>query len=205
MEEKTPHSNLESCKEVESGIEKYHVERSKPTLKNFLLDIYYAIRRDILDIPYYIRFVKWSYQRVRYGVSDRDTWSFYNYTSEVLVRGLKNLREINHGLPCDLLYDNTGKQICSEEDAVRKWNEILDNIVYTFEICERVNGNFDEEICIPRDEQDRKFLLEWSDKCNKFNQKCRSDLRIRVLTKEEVDKFNRGWELFREHFFSLWD
>ena len=54
------------------------------------------------------------YERLRYGVSHRDVWSFDHYLSDVICRGIEQLRE-GYGYPAHL-------------DSFEQWVEILDEM-----------------------------------------------------------------------------
>ena len=164
-------------------LEAHIAERDKPTIKNFILDTYYFWRRHVLNIPYYMRHIRWFYQRARYGVSAKDVWSFDFYLSGVIVRGLQRLRDDKFGHPGDL----------TEES----WDAIMDTMIYTFTIARDVQGDVD--ILIPQNDEERTRLENFlNDPTNKYRDK------YRLLSKEEVDKYNLGWKYFREYFFSLW-
>lgn len=46
----------------------------------------------VLSLPRLcVREVKYAYQRVRYGVSDRDTWSLDAYVGKVIARGMQHM------------------------------------------------------------------------------------------------------------------
>ena len=61
--------------------------------------IYYRIRRQLIDIKYWPKEVKWCWQRITRGWSDRDTWSFDYYLSKVIGEGVKRLSEKSAGWP----------------------------------------------------------------------------------------------------------
>jgi hypothetical protein len=42
---------------------------------------------------------KYAYQRVRYGLSDRDTWNLNSHMALIMARGLRHLETRGHGFP----------------------------------------------------------------------------------------------------------
>lgn len=156
-----------------------------------LIDMYYWVYRHITDLPYYFKHVRWSYQRVRYGICSKDTWGLDYHIANVMVRALLHLKENQHGIPASMLYNKSGKQVYSDEEAIERWNDILDNIIVTFDIVRQVHDN---DLLIPESEEHR---LELEYKCG-FGS-------YRILTMEETKVFHRGFDLFKEYYFSLWD
>ena len=171
-----------------------------PTVWTCLVDRYYGIRRFFISIWEFPEEVKFAYQRVRYGISERDTWGLYDYIAAVMARGTDQLHTNRHGMPTDILYDEYGVRKLSDDEGDKLWGSILENIHYTFDIASHVNGEAGWDILIPRNEEDRVKLLEFTAKM-----KQEHGYDYRVLTMDEVSKFNKGFDLFKEHFFSLSD
>ena len=90
--------------------------------------------------------------------------------------------------------DKAGKQICSDKEAEQLWLDILDNIHWTF-VTAKEAINF--TTLIPLDKEQRKRDVEFANEHLEDNWK--------ILTTEEVDRFYKGFDLFKTHFFSLWD
>lgn len=63
---------------------------------------YFLSRYSWSDIPYWIRHFKWWYQRLHYGVSDRDCWSLDCHLARVIIKGCDTLinRGIGHPTSC---------------------------------------------------------------------------------------------------------
>lgn len=128
---------------------------------------------------------RWDKQRIKRGFSDRDLWSFDYYLSVVISNGLKRLKKIQNGYPHDL--------------TPKKWDKILDTIIYSFDIAKKF---IDSDIHLYETDPDkrkefRQFLIDFK----KDRPKC----KIRMITKREYEKYLKGWELFKEYFFYLWD
>ena len=50
----------------------------------------------INPFTHYGRRIKWAWQRVRYGVSDRDAWSLFNHLEGVLAIGIQTMVDNSH-------------------------------------------------------------------------------------------------------------
>ena len=189
----SPADNFYSTEEMD----KFFEERSKPTFKNFCLDVRAWCYRTIDNIKYFPKDIKHAYQRVRYGISDQDVWSLHWHLSNVIIRGVKHLQKYKMGFPTSFSHNNEGVQICSDEEAIKKWNEVLSDIQYTFEIAQLYSNM---EVLMPETEADRVRDQEFVDGLKK-----RRDIDTRVLSVEEIARFKKGFALFQEYFFSLWD
>jgi hypothetical protein len=83
----------------------------------------YGIWRWLSDRP---RKIKSFFQRGRRGWADEDTWDFDNYLAQVIAEGITHLKSYQHILP-------TYKPgLESEQDAQKRWNDILNQIVVAF-------------------------------------------------------------------------
>jgi len=132
---------------------------------------------------------KWFIQRGIRGYSDRDLWGFNYYLSEMIPKGLKHLKRIQHILP-------TWKPNEKEEIAKKRWHGIMDDMIYTFETAEKIAC--DHYIYCPSKSYN-----------NKVYTKLRKDLGgvdfTTIMTLEECKRYEQGWKYFQKHFFSLWD
>jgi hypothetical protein len=62
-------------------------------------------------------------QRIERGWDDSDTWSLDHKIAEFVLPRLKRFKELNNGYPCR-----------EENMTFELWNDILDSIIYSFEI-----------------------------------------------------------------------
>lgn len=144
----------------------------------------YKIRNFIDNIPLNIvSFI----QRGRRGWSSRDTWSFCYYLADVISEGLKHLKKYNHGHPGDI----------TEEG----WNKVLDHIIKTFETVKYIDDGI--YYYIPSEEFTEEKFQNNKEICATHNQ--RWDGNDKVMTLEESIEFEKGFDLFKKYFFSLWD
>jgi hypothetical protein len=162
-----------------------------------LRDLYYWIRRFDIRDPY--RELKYFIQRGCKGYSYRDSWCPHDFIAEILPKMLINVRDHHMGVPGLIAakYQNIDPSGFIDfgddgmDKADKEWIEILNSIIYTFEIAHRITNNETED----------KELMLYSDEGLSEN----SQKYWRMLSKEETDKFYRGFDLFKEHFFQLYD
>ena len=154
--------------------------------------------------------IKATYQRLRYGVCDRDCWSLPNTFSEYILRHLKHFKKMNrYGVPSRLCGDMDNIQGLMDRDYTelgsKRWEQILDEIIWAFEyMCDedKFNPMPDELLCsnrkpgqdicnwIGREKSDREKML-WNDYFSKS---------------EELNKRKqKGLLLFAEYYDDLWD
>ena len=75
----------------------------------------------IADKIYNIRkFFLYRYQKIFRGFGDNELWNFDITIAKYMVPRLKRFKQLQHGYPANL----------KEEE----WNEILDQIIYSFEL-----------------------------------------------------------------------
>jgi hypothetical protein len=103
-------------------------ERKRSKLMRFYLTTKYKIK-EMLDIRYQLRKIKWFIQRGRRGYSDSDVWNLFSYLLEVLVPALEDLQRIKHGCP-------TVNENEDVEDAFKRWTEELQVMIDGFKAAQ---------------------------------------------------------------------
>lgn len=124
--------------------------------------------------------LKYFITRGKRGFSERDLWSAHDYLCDIIpqmVRSYKN----GYGCPQEF-YDK--KNVNKE---CQKWNDTLEEIAQGFEAAKEIT--------------DCHFYFDWKNNkkigyIHDYNPK---------KNKELTKKYERGQELFKKHFFSLWD
>lgn len=136
-------------------------------------------------------------QRGKRGWADRDTWGFDYHLAKIITEGVIYLRKIKHGAPGDLFYSGR-----SDEEGFAEWDEILVNIIHTFETAQKIIDH--DWFYIP--------TKEWRDDRYKSHVKLAQSFNeqrlakdAHAMTKEECEKYERGFHLFQKYFFNLWD
>ena len=125
--------------------------------------------------------IKYFIQRGRKGYSEKDTWDFHSYLSEIIPSAIRQYREKGTGCPSGL-WDKEAKN-----DECHRWHEVLEEIAQGFEAAEEINNSFG---CRYKKElKDGAFTYEYDKK------------RAKLLT----EKYNRGMDLFKKYFLNLWD
>lgn len=133
---------------------------------------------------YNIRHIKWWFQRMFYGVSDRDVWGLDNYLSRVIARGTKKLLANACGHP------TTVKDL-------DEWKAILADIQWAYNVNVLMA---DAIVYAPSTPEEREFEM-----CSALDLFEKYGFRTYILTPEEVARYERGQKLFAQHFYSLWD
>jgi hypothetical protein len=160
-------------------------------------NFYYWARAKIKDIRYYPREVKWFFQRAKRGYADSDVWGFDYYLTKVILGGLKRLRKDKCGCPLVLPYDpNVHPDDIDWDENQKRWDEILDTMIYTFETADKILNDDPAWWFIPSAE----FTEEEYNKRKKQFGKV-----IYVMTLDEVIKYEEGWKNFQKYYFNLWD
>jgi len=170
------------------------LDKKEVWYKRVLLHIKWKVEY-FFDIPRDVyRFFKRGLQRWARGWSDEDVWGCDFYLSTIIPAMLKRLKETKQGVPCIV-----GKMETDEEmaEAERKWNEILDSIIDTFETSKKIADN------------ELAYFEEWSqEECDKFNKiwtDWKHEPKPRAMTKEECRQYETGWSNLKKFYFSLWD
>lgn len=127
------------------------------------------------------REIKYAYQRLKRGYSDRDLWDFDSYLCEMVPMAVRNLAKNSMGCPGDL-WDKDAKN-----NECHKWSEILEEIAQGFEAADQIKS--------------MRRYCKWL--------KTPEGLYEHELEKEKdkqlTIKYERGMELFAKYFMNLWD
>jgi predicted secreted protein len=112
-------------------------------------NVYYVLFHPWVVIEYWIRHIKYAWQRVFNKYDERVTWSIDWYLTEMLPKWIRELKQNNHGVPMSMFdgMEHDENYNYSEEDgeiATKKWDNILDNIIEGFEAGRKIQ-EFDED------------------------------------------------------------
>lgn len=105
-----------------------------------------------------------------------DTWSMDYTLAKIVLPMLKQLKETKHGVPSDFICDKNGEEI-PFEDAERKWNNALDQMIWSFEEILKDDA---DEVFFTNDKFDKEGYMKYQ------------------------RKVQRGLDLFGRHFRNLW-
>ena len=137
------------------------------------------------------------FQRGQRGYADEDIWGFDYYLTRVILGGLKQLKKNKCGCPCVLPYDpNVHPNDVDWDKNQKAWDEILDTMIYAFEVSDKILNDDPAWYCIPSAE----FTEE---EYNKKKEQFKNVLY--VMTLEEIKKYELGWKNFQTYYFNLWD
>jgi hypothetical protein len=147
--------------------------------------------------------IRWNFLRFKSyfirgkkGWAPMDTWSFDYYLSPIIRDALTHLKKNNHGYPGSL-------------DNQEEWEVILEKIIWTFDACEKIQKS--DWYMLPRE----NYIMSNGKLYYKDNteyeelRKNYEEIAVKynnhVMTDEELLKYEEGWRLFKEYYFSLWD
>ncbi len=187
-------------------------EKKHPIL-DFFQSFKYEVNRKY-EVPgdFYYN-VKYFIQRGKKGYSKRDVWGFDYYLSDIIVKGLKDLKEMAHGCPCGEMVGVQSIDI-EDEDSQQmiEWKKTLDKIIWTFEVSKKIQ---DHNWILVNDEKDRIELKKYERRLNtktKYKYDLFGDLlknvkstKYHLMSKTEMQRYRMGWELFQKYYFDLWD
>jgi hypothetical protein len=119
-----------------------------------------------------------------------DTWNADHTMALIILPMLRQLKEVNHGIPfvheSDLPKHLKGTDTDIEKDdelKKRKWNYIMDEMIWAFEQ-------------IVDNDSDDRFFYDATGKTKTFDAKG---------YKEHQKRIDRGTRLFGKYFRALWD
>lgn len=172
---------------------------------DFLQSFYYECGRKWEMPGDFIDNVKYFIQRGKKGYSRRDVWGFYYYLTHVMIDGLKDLQSMVHGCPGGI-GNSMAIDIDEESEGTKEWKRIIGEIIWTFEAIKKVE---DHDWVMVTDEEKRKEFEEYVDRLNApDNEPLFPDLpphEWHLMTKEEMERYHKGWEYFKEYFMYLGD
>ena len=177
-----------------TNVDKFFTELDKKRKAHpiyyFFHDLYYRVKRFIDDIPLNIRsFI----QRGKRGYSDRDTWNFHYFLSDIIYKGVEDLKKQGYTLP-------TWKEGKSDLQAENEWDCILNAIIHTFRTAKEIsNGDL---LYTSSKEFDYKKYEEMKRGYEKDKDFPKG---FRPMNLEEAEEFEKGFRLFAEWFFALDD
>jgi len=160
-----------------------HLKKLEEEIRNHPVRTFFRRWRfKLINLPSDIKLnIKTFIQRGKRGYGDSDLWDFFDYLSDVISNGIKDLKEIQSILP-------TWKDSESEEVAQKRWDSILNKIIKTFKIAKKIS---------------REGFLYHERK--DIREKMRKVSKARVISEKEWKEYQEGWKLLQKHFFSLWD
>lgn len=123
--------------------------------------------------------LKYFMERGRNGFSTQDTWNFQDYLCTIIPKAIRTLKS-GQGCP-GKLYDST-----ATNNECHKWDTILEEIATGFEAGLKIS-----QTGCHKTTKNEEGLYTWEYDTE----------HAKILTK----KFERGMDLFKTHFFDLWD
>jgi hypothetical protein len=193
--------------EVEADIDA--TEQLEKNRKNGLFGLiwklYYGLR-ELYYIVFYrfspsyeVKKLYWFFQRGFRGWASCDTWSFSGYIARVIKGGIKYLRDKKQGIPAEFFPEGmTHPEV--EKVAEERWTVVLDEIIWSFDMADRVN-NSDVHMYIESWTEEKNIEMANSLKELAHKKGYEPD---HYMTKAEYERMQNGFQLFIKHFWSLW-
>lgn len=105
------------------------------------MNIYYPFYRFIETIKNIPRSLKFIYQKLRFGFTDKETWNLDYCIAKYTLPRLKRFKKVCNGVPCLEEFDNL-----TIDEKVKEWNKMLDKIIYAMESVKSNYTGLDDDI-----------------------------------------------------------
>jgi hypothetical protein len=163
-----------------------------------LQKIYYNIEsfiRNVIDFPRDLCYnIKYAYQRVTRGWSDRDVWSIDIHLANIIPEMLRHLKKTKYGYPSTFLKNFLKNPNCydDEDEAIKKWDEVLDTVAYTFDTYKLILAG---DLIIAKTKKQKKNAQVF---CNRLSMSI--GYTCNLMTDEEIKRYELGWKYFNKYF-----
>jgi len=155
--------------------------RTRSKLEKFKIRIKVMLR-NIFDIKYHMRRIKYFCQRGKRGWADCDWWGMDYYLVSIILPMLKELKAKTHGYPG-----------CKGAKTPEEWDKKLDEMIEAFEAADRIlEDDYYKEVSGDSLEAIRNASHE---EIKKWGELCEADCKI----------FKKKVKVFIKFFFALWD
>ena len=188
----------------------------------------------IAKIKYFIKCMRWSWQRIIRGYADCDKWNMYQYLQNLIPDMLQDLRDNRYGSPGFLgeNYENEDG-ILVNDTCHEEWNKILDRMIFLWR-------ESNENTCTkknPYEEEHSKAYEEFTEKYGFFGEKLQTAEELEANCKrggggtvhfmdelpeykeisdmymaesKKLDEYRSAskdgaMDMLKEYFFCLWD
>lgn len=137
------------------------------------------------------------WQRGTRGWADCDCWSLDAHLCEVLVGALDHLSRSKHGIPSNLLLEDSDE---GHAAAQAVWEQTVKEMIEGFQAgSDIITDNGAEEFFGPGPEKDES-IEDFLKRPSEFDSEGYQNWGA---AKQAV--FDRGMKLFHKHYFNLWD
>lgn len=158
----------------------------------------HGIKNKIRDLKYIPYNIKCFWYRGRRGWSTRDVWGLDSYLAEVISNSVKNLRDNLISYPIiEGYYDYETMSDKPGIDASKAWEDILDEIIWTFDTARKIADTWTYLGTKNWNEKNYNTSKEISDRF--------SEIDSHTMTYDECVRYEKGWKLFQEYFHGLWN
>jgi hypothetical protein len=150
---------------------------------------WWAVYRFFTNRPWR-KYIVHPWQRVTRGYDDTAHWSIDYHFVKVMLPAIKDLRKHTHGAPSTFVdFDATEEE---QEAGWQAWLSTLDEMIEGFELINKIHdcGIFDTDY-------EEHIKDSGNEKLKKLY-----DEKWTIVNKEKHD---RAFDLFKEHFYAMWD
>ena len=125
------------------------------------------------------RTIKKFIQRGRRGWADEDIWAFDSYLCDVVIGGLKHLKNNLYGCPSEF-YDQDAKN-----NECHRWEEAIETMIQGFEAAKHLEG----------------YYFKWEIQPDGHYKHVVDQMSV----DNQIKKREEGLALFVKYFSNLWD
>lgn len=155
-------------------------------------------------IKWFIRSLKWGWQRATKGYCDCDLWDLDHFYSWLFVNSLRDFKKNLHGAPQRFYDPGADNEIARWEDYIEEmaqhfWNSIEDNVEnpYLEDYCSK------NPLEIEKDEE--LYHIKKNDDVRAIEAKDRWMNKEIELCEWRKEEFSKAMEMLEEVFSDLWD
>lgn len=144
------------------------------------------------------------WQNIYRGWNDSDCWNMQITIADFVLPRLKRFKETVHGYPANIIESD------DYEEGMRQWKEIIDKMIYSFEVVSKDYDNIDLKDAggklefVPIKDSDN-CSLEYIGTPEQIQQHEIDMKEYIAARKAEHIKVQVGLELFAKHYEDLWD
>ena len=141
--------------------------------------------------------IKHSHQRITKGFADCDTFNIGTYLSQLIPAMLKDFKENKHSYP--VFYKEDGETMLPEEESCKKWNEILDRMIFLW-------NELDNELCSKKNPYEEEFMKAFMNEVPEYKEIHDKYMKEQKKIEEyQVQCKDEAFDLMKQYFYDLWD
>lgn len=197
-----PKKELYSLDEVKSRLNTYIEWCEKHPILHFFDSLHSRLHFLPSDIRHQVRLFIDFFRRGKRGFGNTDTWCYSSYLARIIYTGITFLKSTKMGCPILANHDEALDPNFVENG--KQWDIILDTIIETFKTAEKIAQQ--DLVYISTKEYTFDKWLEYYKQTKAIHEDCDSKgYEVHVMDFQECQDYENGFDLFKKHFFDLWD